>query len=265
MFLLENCGILIIRLHLFRYFNYGRIPIKGSEFVSFVMDVGNGGFCIEISQRPDKCPFCNTSIVPEQHLARLQINKDQTKTMVNVFYGCTKCANSFCVTYSIGNAVSGIKPKTYYVSPKYTTPPYQTNTKIDERINQVSQRAVDLFHEAEKADNTGLTEIAGMGYRKSLECLIKDALVKLGTKTHEEVVELNLNQAIELFDGNSRLTRVAHQARVIGNDFTHYEAKYEGYDITTLKKLLGLAFSWLSDEFETKETEELQKKNQPAT
>lgn len=211
---------------------------------------------IRVKALPDRCPRCNTFIIPDILYTARQDDSDDTKVFVHVFYGCPKCANVFCVTYRPYREVGIL---VFTANEVDTLPPFTSKTVIDERISKISPRAVTLFHEAEVAKNNNLIDLAGMGFRKSLECVVKDSLVFFETKTPEEVAKLDLHDAIEQYKENPRIIKAAHTARIIGNEYAHYQAKYEGYDIDLLIKLLHLAFNGLVDEFETREIEELKK------
>lgn len=45
---------------------------------------------------------------------------------------------------------------------------------FSQEIKDLSPNFVKIYHQAEQAENTGLSDICGLGYRKALEFLVKD-------------------------------------------------------------------------------------------
>ena len=68
--------------------------------------------------------------------------------------------------------------------------------EFDERILKMSPRFVEIYNQSQKAEQSELTEICGMGYRKALECLIKDYLLNVKKMGEEEVLSMQLGACI---------------------------------------------------------------------
>jgi hypothetical protein len=93
-----------------------------------------------------------------------------------------------------------------------------------------------------------LLEICGVGYRKSLEFLIKDYLIKLDSTKEAEIKIKFLGKCIEEDIKNENIKNVAKRATWLGNDETHYLKKWEGKDLQDLKNLIDLTVHWLEME-----------------
>jgi hypothetical protein len=129
----------------------------------------------------------------------------------------------------------------------------------NEIINQISPEFVTIYAEAERAEHDGLKLICGPGYRKALEFLIKDYVIRLNavdeTDTPEkqaeavakqqEIKSLPLARCISDYVTDSNVKQVAARAVWLGNDETHYLRKWEDKDLSDLKKLIRLTLHWI--------------------
>src|SRR5204862_3119246 len=90
-----------------------------------------------------------------------------------------------------------------------------------------------------------LDQIAGVGYRKALEFIVKDFIIKGDSKLGAVVEKMQLGACIEKHITDTNLKACAKRAAWLGNDETHYLRKWEGKDIDDLKKLIRLTVSWV--------------------
>jgi hypothetical protein len=122
-----------------------------------------------------------------------------------------------------------------------------------EIIKAVSPSFVDIFREAEIADKKGLKLICGPGYRKALEFLIKDFVIRAHQEKTEEIKKLPLAKCIAEYVPDGNVKKVAARAVWLGNDETHYLRKWEEKDLTDLKKLINLTTHWIEADELTRE------------
>ena len=115
----------------------------------------------------------------------------------------------------------------------------------------MSPMFVKIFEQAEMADQLGLDQISGVGYRKALEFLVKDYACQRNQPDCEKIKALFLGQTINDFIKDSRIREVAKRAVWLGNDETHYIRKWEDRDIHDLKALIHLTVSWIDMEITT--------------
>lgn len=87
--------------------------------------------------------------------------------------------------------------------------------------------------------------ICGPGYRKSLEFLVKDYVIKSHQDKVEEIKRLPLGRCISDYVADEKVKQVAARAVWLGNDETHYLRKWEGKDLTDLKILINLTVHWI--------------------
>lgn len=130
------------------------------------------------------------------------------------------------------------------------------NIEQTETISKVSPDFVKIYDEAHRAEESGLKLVAGPGYRKALEFLIKDYIFTLFTDedpkvkaAHQAAVEkMLLGACIATYIKSEQVKEIAKRAAWLGNDETHYVRKWEGKDLDDLKKLITLTLHWIEIE-----------------
>lgn len=81
-----------------------------------------------------------------------------------------------------------------------------------------------------------------MGYRKSLEFLIKDYAIAFHPDKETDIVKSQLSPCINEYIDNKRIKSLATASAWIGNDETHYTRKHEDYNVEHLKLLFHQQF-----------------------
>ena len=92
-----------------------------------------------------------------------------------------------------------------------------------------------------------LDQVAGMGYRKSLEFLVKDFLITQRPTDEENIKKTMLGACINNYVDDPRIKSVASRATWLGNDETHYVRKWIDKDIEDLKILIKLSVNWIEN------------------
>ncbi len=133
--------------------------------------------------------------------------------------------------------------------PKYKVP----KTTFSDAVTSISPRFIEIYKQSDTAEDEGLDEIAGPGYGKALEFLVKDYLIKNLPGEEAEIKSMSLYNCIHDKLDNPKIKALADRARVLRNDETHYERKYEESDITDLKKLINATVAWIELESFTAE------------
>jgi hypothetical protein len=209
-----------------------------------------GGSAVSINRVPDSCPLCHSAIQPTDAGASSLEN-----SFAEIVFKCPsqKCSRLFIARYSIsrdhgGSFLGGL------IEAVPSTPVFTAHTNI---INNLSQSYIRIFGQAETAEAYGLDEIAGVGYRRSLEFLIKDYLLSIHKESsiQEDIRKQMLGKCIDKYIKNENIKLVAKRATWLGNDETHYVRKWEGKDIKDLKKLITMTIAWIEIEQLTIELE----------
>lgn len=119
-------------------------------------------------------------------------------------------------------------------------------------IQEISSQFVKIYNEAFSAEQMGLMEICGAGYRKALEFLIKDYVMKgKSEEGQEKIKRMQLMLCIKEYVDNDNIKMVAERAAWLGNDETHYVRKWEEKDVQDLKGLIRLTIWWIEQTTET--------------
>jgi hypothetical protein len=104
---------------------------------------------------------------------------------------------------------------------------------------------ISVFQEAEEAAQIGLAQIAGPGYRKSFEFLIKDYAKSLSPDKSEQIEKAFAGTVVTDYVTDPRIQGVAKRTLWLGNDETHYLRKWTSHDIGDLITLIRLTVNWI--------------------
>ena len=116
-------------------------------------------------------------------------------------------------------------------------------------IKELSPNFVECYEQSSYAESNNLTLIAGMGYRKALEFLIKDYSISLFPDHEEEICSLSLKKVIDKFIDHPKIKALAIAAAWIGNDETHYVRKHIEYNIDDLKAFIKAMLTYIESEY----------------
>lgn len=184
------------------------------------------------------CPLCKANISP---CAVSSIAFD----MPNDFYSyvvilnyCTGCHNPFISKYKIGmqlNMSSGSFESAGLIC---SEPTRFKKQDFDAKVVSLSPQFAKIYNQALAAESSGLDEIAGLGYRKSLEFLIKDFAIHEAPDNEEKIKNMQLNQCITNYIANDNIKTLAQRSAWIGNDEAHYIRKQEDRDVSDMKAFI---------------------------
>jgi hypothetical protein len=100
-------------------------------------------------------------------------------------------------------------------------------------------RFITTYLQSLVAENSGLDELAGMGYRKSIEYLVKDWSIQNKPEDKNKIENSWLGAVInDYYSGD--LKEILERVTWLGNDQAHYNKIFEEYDIDILKELIEL-------------------------
>lgn len=222
----------------------------------------NDNYAVVTFEEPNICPICSHSIQPILLSNRLHfLPRDSQAGCFSAFFECTHCKKSFISTYDIKHSKSSSSYR-YYMATKllYSAPSKFKIQNFPECININYSSFVKIYNQSLEAEHYNLNEIAGIGYRKAFEFLIKDFLINHEGKDETKVKSTALGCCIDTMIDNPQLKTVASRATWLGNDQTHYEQKYTDQDINDLKRLIKLSVNWIEMIYLTEEAEAIEKK-----
>lgn len=198
---------------------------------------------------PDTCPMCKAyGLNPILSSFAIERPDDGDFDLVSTMF-CLACRKPFVVSYHSGES------EPYSVEP--SSVPSRT---FEPSLADLTPQFVDAYNQALAAESYGLNDIAGMGYRKSLEYLIKDYLIHRSPENADAIKNEALGSCIGNRLDNARLKAAARSATWLGNDFTHYERRYNEFDINALKRFIDATIHWILMELTTDEAERVDRR-----
>lgn len=201
----------------------------------------------------DSCPICHSSGHPYFEGGYI-ISNQKGKSGVHLFVilYCTVCKEHFIVKY-FGTADNF---KLEYAFPNNPQP-----VIFDDVIKNISPNFPVIYNQTKQAEDIGLTELVGIGYRKSLEFLVKDYLIYVQNENAEEIKALLLGSCINKITDN-KIQILAKGATWLGNDETHYEKRHPNYGIDYIKLFIKTLVEYIVGENAFKEAQNLINANQ---
>jgi len=199
---------------------------------------------IGIEGQPNKCPYCHKSISPNI------LHGHERSGVVEVLFFCPNqsCNRGFIGYYE---CLSG----GHWNFNGQVTQGILVGREFTETIIEISNSFSVIYNQAFSAEQQGLTEICGVGFRKALEFLIKDYAILNKPADREKIEKKLLSACISEYVDDTRIKAVAKRAVWLGNDETHYIRKWEGKNLEDLKKLIDLTVHWIEMEVLTKSFE----------
>lgn len=203
---------------------------------------------------PSKCPCCNTALSPTFLDSFYISNSSSDYGSLFTFYFCPSCENCFMAHYHVTIMGYGYRSTGALLS---LSPCSEDKTSFSDKINSLSPNFVEIYHQSEKAENMGLTEICGLGYRKALEFLVKDYAITFNPGDSDTIKRKLLSPCINDHIDNKRIKSLATASAWIGNDETHYIRKHEDYNLGHLKAFISAIVSYIDSELSYLEAESL--------
>jgi hypothetical protein len=195
--------------------------------------IGNHGYKVEV---PDACPVCHRH--SEIELIRGESTDDGA--VVQVIFRCAymKCRQFFFCYY-------GPKPQGSLVAVRPVKP---QQSAFSDAVRAISPTFVSVFQEAEEAAANGLNQVAGPGYRKAFEFLIKDYAKSHSPQKAADIEGKFSGAVVNEYVPDKRIQSVAKRCLWLGNDETHYLKKWTQHDVTDLVALIKLVAHWIDIE-----------------
>ena len=103
----------------------------------------------------------------------------------------------------------------------------------------------------------GLTEICGMGYRKTLEFLIKDYAILIHSTETDSIKSKMLSPCISEYIENKHIKSLATASAWLGNDETHYNRKHSDYNFEHLKAFITAVVNYIDMELSYRDAQAL--------
>ena len=201
---------------------------------------------------PNICPHCHVTNNPHYQWIIQTKDTDNIDCFLSAWL-CSnaKCNKAFIAQYKLsgGNFVFTRNLNGLPKGPDWPKPIVELKSgNIDSEGNQLQSKFIKTYLQSLEAENYGLDELAGMGYRKAIEYLVKDWAIQNKPDEKEKIEESWLGGVIKgYYDGD--LKEILERATWLGNDQAHYNKLFEEFDIEVLKELIDLIMVELDRQF----------------
>jgi len=195
---------------------------------------------LDFDRYPDSCPRCHYAI--EARFTGLAHYGRQKQRLEIVF----QCPRENCQSFFVSAYYPRYGVGTHFYSGSVPFEPM--SEEFPKHISEISPQFCRICNQSRNAESQGWDLVAGPGYRKALEFLVKDYLCRMRPADAPEIKGLQLGPCIENFVDNDKVKAVAKRAAWLGNDETHYVKKWEEKDLEDLKSLIQLTVHWIEME-----------------
>jgi hypothetical protein len=190
-----------------------------------------------IDRDPDECPMCHRS---------LAVSALSTFTEISVacLQGVYQCPSITCHRLFIATFLRN--PNSGHMIFHQSLPLTPIERPLDPKLKDVSSEFVETYQQSWRAKQLGMLKIAGTGFRRALEFLVKDyACRDLSDPEKDAVRQKSMVQCIRDHIQEDGIKTVAERAAWLGNDETHYLRKWEDKDINDLIDLVDSVGAWI--------------------
>lgn len=187
------------------------------------------------------CPICKRAISPYE-LAFSNYKAETEKNYFSVMYLCKSCYQTFISLYQIALHAN----KTFTSTFIYCEPNRFERHQFDQALEELSPQFVEIYNQALASESYRLNEIAGLGYRKAAEFLIKDFSIHLHPENQEQILKAPISACIKSYIDNEQIKILAERVAWLGNDEAHYVKKIKDRDIEDLKAFLDATVYFIS-------------------
>lgn len=207
---------------------------------------------------PNICPLCGQIMTPKYLEGNIygtksdgfasQIGGTDYIAVLNF-----KCTDSSCKRYYSLNAKFNLWGADFsfvdFMTNHYQSP---VNISISKEIQDISPDFARIYIQAYKAETWGLNDLTGMGYRRSLEFLVKDYLYEVekvqkkdgSPYTKKEIYHENFAAAINMIPEET-IRKTAKAAAWIANDYTHTEVKWTEESVDSVKEFISAITAYI--------------------
>lgn len=192
-----------------------------------------------LAANPNICPHCHSRNAPD--LIWSHSTKDTDEAPINISaWQCanTECSKLFLVQHYFNGQfeferfLNGL-PK----GPEWPQP--IIDLKSGNSKDENNSNFIKTYLQSLEAENYGLDELAGMGFRKAIEYLVKDWAIQSNPDKKEHIETAWLGAVISnYYEGD--LKEILERATWLGNDQAHYNKLFEEFDVEILKELIDL-------------------------
>lgn len=192
---------------------------------------------------PNKCPICNNNISPDN---KMEYYSKDIK-MISILFAYPACYKGFVSHYSFTDSKNKNGNWEYTLLELIDSYPKEPKKKeFDTCVSNLSPAFCEIYNQAFFSEFYKLNQLSGMGYRKSLEYLIKDYCIYKNSNKDKKIKSMQLSQVINDYIDSEKIKNLSKASAWIGNDETHYVKKFEDKDIEDLKKFIDATVAFIT-------------------
>ena len=160
------------------------------------------------------CPICNSKISPIYLSAR----QHSFNNSFSIYCECTSCGKPFIVYFkNLSKPTINGSPRYTAENIEYLAPIFPNVRTFDNKISSLSPNFVETYNQSLSAESYNLNQIAGMGYRKCLEYLIKDYCAYKTPSDSDKIYKMLLGQCINEYVSDIKIKNLSKVSVWIGN------------------------------------------------
>jgi hypothetical protein len=190
-----------------------------------------------IDLHPDECPTCHHSMIARPMMF-VQIS-------TGLLQGVYQCPSLACHRVLVATFYrSSASEMCFYF--KHTLPFVPVEKPVDARLKDISSEFAETYQQSWRAKQLNLTKIAGTGFRRALEFLVKDYATRdQSEEARELILKKPMVQCIKDHIQEEGIKTVAERAAWLGNDESHHLRKWGDKDINDLIDLVDSVGHWI--------------------
>ncbi len=187
----------------------------------------------------EKCPRCHVYNTPFREYA-ITHETANYGNILSVFTRCSSCGETYIATFRLNESSICEADRISLLPINFV------KVEFNNAITNLSKGFTIIYNQSHQAEQSGLDQIAGMGYRKAIEFLIKDFAIYNNPDKKDSIKSMPLSQCIKNYIDNHMIKSLAEKTAWLGNDETHYIRKHTDRDITDLKKFIEATAYFIS-------------------
>ena len=189
---------------------------------------------------PDTCPHCATGIAPNIHATYYS----EATNSFSFILSCPICKQVFFSTHNLCKNLDG----SLLSIVKHILPHQRPVSKIPAMFQQDYPYFFQIYEQAAEAESHGLDKLSGMAYRKALEILVKQYLIKQTPDEENAILNETLGKNINRIYFE-KIRVLAKAISWIGNDQTHAVQKHPDYNVPEMKRFMLALCHLISAEY----------------
>ena len=196
-------------------------------------------------KHPDICPICHRSIDPVYVAGHIEAEGHAA-----ISFLCRGCQRVFLTRYKTFERAGSTYLDSIF---EESLPKCFVEEQFPQNIKTVSPNFSKIYNQALQAENLKLDELCGMGYRKSLEFLVKDYCIHMNPDKASDIQAKLLSNCIDDYIDNRKIKSLAKVCNFIGNNETHYQYQYDWGTIDDMKQFISALVDFISSDIQAAE------------